>query len=97
MAAYWMYTQTIIIIKSQIYCIDAICYLHYFLFFGHTCFCCKNRDLGMEVNLFRSIMTVYSKLYSITLCLHRTELFESCARGADTELHFTVFLTFILC
>ena len=36
----------------------------------------------MEITLFRSIMTIYSMLYSITLCLYTTtELFDKCVGG----------------
>ena len=35
----------------------------------------------MEVTLFHSIMSVYSMLYSITVCLLRTELFDRCVGG----------------
>ena len=35
----------------------------------------------MEETLFPSIMTTYSMLYSIALCLHRTELFHRCVGG----------------
>ena len=63
------------------------CYLLFTQFpvFWHTCFCCKNRDLGMEVTLFRSIMTIYSMLNSITLCLHMSELFDRCVVGEYSE------------